>query len=71
MKLNQSKQEELIERLAKEIAENESIKKTLSEELEKNRLLQVKLDTKIAEFEKEKDIIREKYHKELNDYIER
>lgn len=71
LKINQSKQEELIERLAKEIAENESIKKSLSEELEKNRLLQNELDTKIADFEKEKDVIREKYHKELNDYIEK
>lgn len=70
LKLNQSKQEALLEKLAKEIADNEAIKRSLKEEEIKNKQLQEELNQKLSAFEKEKKEIEKSYHEKLNAYIE-
>ena len=70
LNLNKSKEEELLERLAKEIADNEKLKNDLNFELSKNKSLNNELKQKYTEFENEKNKLKEKYIKELNDYIE-
>ena len=69
--LNQSKQDELIERLAKEIEETE-MAKAKAEDMEKHLSIAKKeFEDKLKEFEKEKQSLRDKYLKELNEYIEK
>ena len=68
--LSKTKEEELLERLAKEIADNEKLKNDLNDELSKNKVLNEKLNNEYLKFEKEKNELKEKYIKELNEYIE-
>ena len=68
--LNKTKEEELLERLAKEIADNEKLKSDLNVELSKNKSLNEKLNNEYLEFENEKNKLKEKYINELNNYIE-
>ncbi|MBR2578509.1 MAG: Smr/MutS family protein, partial [Erysipelotrichaceae bacterium] len=68
--LNKSKEDELLDKLSKEISENEALKDSLNEEIRKNDELSKELDTKLQEFEKEKSSLYERYKKELNEYMD-
>ncbi len=67
---SKSKQEELLERLGREIHENEMLKDSLEKEKKQVEVLNKELNDKLVTFENEKDVLKEKYLNELNDYIE-
>lgn len=70
LKKSQTEQEELLNRLSRQIDENELTKEKLKKkeiELEEQLLL---YKAKINDFEKEKEKLKEKYIKELNTYVE-
>ncbi|MBR4461009.1 MAG: Smr/MutS family protein [Erysipelotrichaceae bacterium] len=70
LKLNQTKQDMLLDELSQRIDETNQLKEeltSLEKELkDKNQVYQ----DKIKEFEKEKSVLKEKYMQELRDYIE-
>ncbi len=68
---NKSKQEELLDRLSKEIADNEKLKNELNKLVADNEALNNELTLKIDVFEMEKADLKSKYNKELNDFIEK
>jgi len=68
--LNQNKQDELMEKLAKQIAENEIIKDELENTRNQNNLLQVELNNKLKAFENEKQSLKQTYENELSSQIE-
>ena len=68
---NKSKQEELLDRLSKEIADNESLKELLKKQIADNEALNNELTLKMDAFEMEKSELKSKYNKELNDFIEK
>ncbi|MDO4500599.1 MAG: Smr/MutS family protein [Erysipelotrichaceae bacterium] len=67
---NKSREDELLEKLALEIRENEELKADLEKEILDSHNLKEELEKKIKDFEAEKEALREKYLKQLNDYIE-
>ncbi len=67
---NKSKQEELLDRLSKEIADNEALKNELNKQIADNEALNNELTLKMDAFESEKENLKHKYNKELNDFIE-
>ncbi|MDO4197389.1 MAG: Smr/MutS family protein [Erysipelotrichaceae bacterium] len=70
LSINQSKQDEMIERLAKEIEETEAQKKKAQDIEDEFNKLRNEYDAKIISFEKEKQSLKDKYEKELVEYIE-
>lgn len=66
---NQSRQDELLNKLAKEIEENEIEKQRIKALEDKYNKLNAELSAKLDNFESEKDKLRDKYLKELNDYL--
>ena len=68
---NQSKQEKLLKQLASEIALNEKLKESLTKKIKKNEILIHEYKQKIADFDKEKALIKDKYQKKLNSEIEK
>ncbi|MDO4940959.1 MAG: Smr/MutS family protein [Erysipelotrichaceae bacterium] len=68
--LKQTKEDELINKLAKQIEETSIEKEKLDNLQEENRLLKEQLDAKLKSFDSEKSIMRENYLKELSDFIE-
>lgn len=70
LKDKQSKQEELLEKLSKQIEENETEKQRLDSLLNENNVLKEELNKKLIDFNNEKDNLKNKYLKELNEYIE-
>ena len=67
---SKTKQEELLERLGKEIHENELLKENLEKEKKHVEELDNELNDKLKQFELEKDSLKEKYLNELNEYID-
>lgn len=67
---NKTKQEELLEKLGKEIHENEELKHNLKLEKKKADELNRELNAKLKAFDKEKEELKAKYLEELNEYIE-
>ncbi|MBR4470748.1 MAG: Smr/MutS family protein [Erysipelotrichaceae bacterium] len=67
---NKSAQDELMDRLARQIEETELIKEELSEERIKAQNKEKEYNEMIAAFEKEKDELKQKYLKQLDEYIE-
>ncbi len=70
LKEKQSKQDELIETLSKQIEEEELRNNKLENLIEENNTLKDELNNNILEFENEKKQIYQKYIQELHDYIE-
>ncbi|MBQ0035344.1 MAG: Smr/MutS family protein [Firmicutes bacterium] len=68
--LKQTKEDELINKLAKQIEETSLEKERLDNLQEENRVLKEELNSKIKSFDSEKAILRENYLKELNDFID-
>ncbi len=70
--MNQSKrrEDELMEKLGKQIDENEKLKLELNQRINENNNNIQKYQELISSFEKEKADLKEKYLKELNEYIE-
>lgn len=68
--LKKTKVEELMDKLAKEIKENEKLKEYLNNELIKNDALNKELSSKIEAFELEKEKLKEDYLKKLNEELE-
>ena len=68
--LKKTKVEELMDKLAKEIKENEKLKEDLNNELIKNDALNKELSSKLEAFELEKEQLKEDYLKKLNEELE-
>lgn len=68
--LKKTKVEELMDKLAKEIKENEKLKEYLNNELIKNDALNKELSSKLEAFELEKEQLKEDYLKKLNEELE-
>ncbi|MBQ1533206.1 MAG: Smr/MutS family protein [Erysipelotrichaceae bacterium] len=70
LKKNQSQQDELLNRLSRQIDENELEKERLNRENQRLEATIREYETKIAEFELEKQKLKDRYLEELNAYIE-
>ena len=70
VKENSNKQDELMDKLSKEIEDNEILKNQNLEMINENKSLKEELNRKLIEFENEKDILRKKYELELNEYLD-
>lgn len=68
--INKTREDELLDKLSKEISENEALKESLNEEIVKNETLNDELTKEKEAFEKEKSTLYEKYKNELNEYID-
>lgn len=68
--IGKSKEDELLEKLALEIRENEELKADLEKEINESSLLKKEYEDKLKAFESEKNLLREKYLKQINEYIE-
>ena len=68
--LSKTREEELLEKLAKEISDNERLREELKKEVADNKKLNEELRRKNIDFENEKTKLKEKYLIELNNYIE-
>lgn len=66
IKNNSSKEEELLNKLAKEIEENETLKTKLAEEIKESEELRASFNKRIEEFDKEKESMRIAYQNKLN-----
>ncbi len=69
--LNAGKTEEdgLMKKLEKNIADYEKLNEKLKKQEEENRRLKEEYDTRLRSFEAEKGLMKEKYRKELEDYL--
>lgn len=70
VKENSNKQDELMDKLSKEIEDNEILKNQNLEMINENKSLKEELNRKLIEFENEKDNLRKKYELELNEYLD-
>lgn len=70
IKNSSSKEEELLQKLAKEIEENEILKEELSTSIEENFNLHKELEQKTLKFEEEKETLKRQYIEKLNNEIE-
>lgn len=70
LNINKSKQDELLDKLGKQIAENELLKEELDKEIKSNESLNKELENKLKSFEAEKKLLKDKYIEKLNEYIE-
>ncbi len=70
LKKNQTDQDELLNRLSRQIDENELEKERLQKENQKLETMIKEYEAKIAEFDQEKQKLKDKYLEELNAYIE-
>lgn len=70
LKKNQTDQDELLNRLSRQIDENELEKERLQKENQKLETMVKEYEAKIAEFDQEKQKLKDKYLEELNAYIE-
>ena len=68
--LSHSEEEELLDKLSKEIEENVIAKEKLKEAEKQLQELKTEYSNKLDEFEKEKDKLKEKYLHELNEFID-
>lgn len=66
---NRSKEDELIEKLSRQISENEILKDELNNETNKYNQLVDEYNKKIIDFENEKELLKNRYIEELNEYI--
>lgn len=66
---NKSEQEELLEKLSLEMKETERLKAELQESLNRNNELNKNLNAQLNEFEREKQILLNKYKDDLNDKL--
>lgn len=66
---NKSEQDEMLDRLSKEIDEYQLSKYKLDQLIEDNKQLENDLNKRLAEFESEKDTLKNKYIQELNEYM--
>ena len=69
LKIHQTKQDELLKKLADQIDETNIMKEKLDDVLKQNESIKQELNSKLHEFELEKINLRNKYIEELNDYI--
>ena len=69
LSLNRTKEDELIEKLSRQISENEELKENLQTETNKYNTLVDEYNNKIKEFNNEKESLKNKYIDELNEYI--
>ncbi|MDO5440612.1 MAG: hypothetical protein Q4F12_03650, partial [Erysipelotrichaceae bacterium] len=65
-----SKQDELMNKLSKEIEDNEKLKQEVINKVNENNKLKEELTNKLNTFENEKALLKIKYEDELNNYIE-
>lgn len=65
-----TKQDELMNKLSKQIEENEKLNSIVKEKILENTNLKNELTNKLNEFENEKAKLKKKYEEELNTYIE-
>lgn len=70
IKNSSSKEEELLNRLAKEIEENETLKNTLNKQIEESEAIKAIFNKKIEEFDLQKEELRKAYQDKLNLEIE-
>ena len=68
--INKSREDELLEKLGKEISENEALKEDLKAKISENEETKREYNRKLRDFENEKKTLYDKYKKELNDYID-
>lgn len=66
IKANSSKEEELLNKLAKEIEENETIKENLNSLIKENEEIKAEFNKRIEDFDKEKAELRKAYQDKLN-----
>lgn len=69
LNLNKTKEDELLEKLALKIKENENLKDELENEINKNKLLNEHLNNQLNAFNNEKERLYEEYKKELDEYL--
>ena len=70
IKESSTKEEILLNKLAKQAEENEMLKKDLNDKITSNQILNNELHSKIKEFDDEKAILKKKYEEKLNDELE-
>ena len=70
LNLKKTKVEELMDKLAKEIKENEKLKEELDLQITKNNHLNKELSDKISSFELEKEKLKQEYLIKLNEELE-
>ena len=70
LELNRTREEELMERLSRQIEETNAEKEKLQKLEEENRLLKQDYEKKIADFDAEKAKLREDYVRKLNDELD-
>ena len=66
---NQSEQDELLDKLSKEIEENEILKEDLNKQKAEYNNLYLEYQNKLNEFEKEKNRLKEEYKKKLDEEL--
>ena len=69
LNLNKTKEDELLEKLALKIKENENLKDELENEINENKLLNEHLNNQLNAFNNEKERLYEEYKKELDEYL--
>ena len=69
LNLNKTKEDELLEKLALKIKENENLKDELENEINENKLLNERLNNQLNAFNNEKERLYEEYKKELDEYL--
>jgi DNA mismatch repair protein MutS2 len=67
---NKSQMDEMMDRLAGQLQENEKLKEKLLEKEKRSKLLIKEYDEKIRSFEEEKEKLKNEYLKQLDEYIE-
>lgn len=70
VKSSKSKEDELMDKLAKEIENNSMLNRDLNLKIDEYNSLKDELDNKIIEFENDKQNLKKKYEEELNRFIE-
>lgn len=70
IKTSISKQDELLDKLSKEIEENENLKTKSNKLIDEYKSKINELNSKLSSFDKEKADLKKKYNDELNTYIE-
>lgn len=70
IKKNETKQEELLNKLSKEISDYELLKEKLNKLNIENENIKNEYENKLKEFDNQKETLKQKYLNDLNDYIE-
>ena len=70
LKIRRTQEEELLERLSKQIEETAHEKEKLNKLQEENRILKEEYEKKIAEFEKQRQELKEDYVRKLNEELD-